>query len=188
MPGRFLLSIRSTLNKWGSEGLCVWSNSLKGGEGNTYMPLLDHPYSDVNIIYSVVQTRERATDRGTNSAPNMQKACQALKGSVTGNTDLENYIISNRVAPATDADVHALCTKPTVLRWRKAENPQGVSGRNHRTVRGTTKTCRHQVNERSAWLPQRSMKVNWQPHVFHLHNKKEKKSVRCKSESIYHKI
>jgi hypothetical protein len=27
-------------------------------------------------------------------------------------------------------------------------------------------TCRHQVNERSVWLPQRSMKVNWQPHVF----------------------
>jgi hypothetical protein len=25
---------------------------------------------------------------------------------------------------------------------------------------GTTKTCRHQVNERSAWLPQHSMKVN----------------------------
>jgi hypothetical protein len=33
------------------------------------MPLHDHPYSDVNIIYSVVQTRERTTDRGTNSAP-----------------------------------------------------------------------------------------------------------------------
>ena len=59
---------------------------------------------------------------------------------------------------------------------------------NHRTVRGTTETCRHQVNERSAWLHQRSMKVNWKPHVFHLHNKKEKKSVRCKSESVYHKI
>jgi hypothetical protein len=35
----------------------------------------------------------------------------------------------------------------------------------------STETCRHQVNERSVWLPQRSMKVNWQPHVFHLHNK-----------------
>jgi hypothetical protein len=54
-----------------------------------------------------------------------------------------------------------------------------------RTVRGTTETCRHQVNERSAWLHQRSMKVNWKPHVFHLHNKKEKKSVRCKSESVF---
>jgi hypothetical protein len=32
------------------------------------------------------------------------------------------------------------------------------------------------------------MKVNWQAHVFHLHNKKEKKSVLCKSESVYHKI
>jgi hypothetical protein len=60
----------------------------------------------------------------------------------------------------------------------------GKSSRNHRTVRGTTETCRHQVNERSAWLPQRSMKVNWQPHIFHLHNKKEKKSVLCKSESV----
>jgi hypothetical protein len=37
---------------------------------------------------------------------------------------------------------------------------KGVSDRNHRTVRGTTETCRHQVNERSAWLPQHSMKVN----------------------------
>jgi hypothetical protein len=42
----------------------------------------------------------------------MQKACQTIKGSVTGNTDLDNYILSNQVAPATDADVHALCTKP----------------------------------------------------------------------------
>ena len=48
------------------------------------MPLRGHPYSDVNIIYSVVQTGERTTDRGTNSA-------QTLKGSVTGNTDLDNY-------------------------------------------------------------------------------------------------
>jgi hypothetical protein len=31
------------------------------------MPLHDHPYSDVNIIYSVMQTGERTTDRGTNS-------------------------------------------------------------------------------------------------------------------------
>jgi hypothetical protein len=41
--------------------------------GNTYMPLHDHPYSDVNIIYSVVQTGERTTDRGTNSAPNIKR-------------------------------------------------------------------------------------------------------------------
>jgi hypothetical protein len=66
------------------QGLCVWSNSLKGGAGNTYMPLHDHPFSDVSIIYSVVQPGERTTDRGTNSA-------QTLKGSVTGNTDLDNY-------------------------------------------------------------------------------------------------
>ena len=37
---------------------------------------------------------------------------QTLKGSVTGNTDLDNYILSSRVAPdTTDADVHALCNK-----------------------------------------------------------------------------
>jgi hypothetical protein len=42
---------------------------------------------------------------------------QTLKGSVTGNTDLDNYILSSRVAPdTTDADVHALCTKPAVLK------------------------------------------------------------------------
>jgi hypothetical protein len=44
------------------------------------MPLHDHPYSDVNIIYSVVQTGERTTDRVTNSAPNIKR-----------NTDLDNY-------------------------------------------------------------------------------------------------
>jgi hypothetical protein len=37
----------------------VKTNKIKGGAGNTYMPLHDHPYSDVNIIYSVVQTGER---------------------------------------------------------------------------------------------------------------------------------
>jgi hypothetical protein len=51
------------------------------------MPLHDHPYSDVNIIYSVVQTGETTTDRG-------QIQPQKLKGSVTGNTDLDNYILS----------------------------------------------------------------------------------------------
>jgi hypothetical protein len=34
---------------------------------NTCMPLHDHPYSDVNIIYSVVQMGERTKDQGTNS-------------------------------------------------------------------------------------------------------------------------
>jgi hypothetical protein len=143
------------------------------------MLLHDHPYSDVNIIYSVVQTGERTTDRGTNSAPNIKRLCNGeyWPGQL--------YILSSRVAPdTTDADVHALCTKPAVSKMKES----GKSSRNHRTVRGTTETCRHQVNERSVWLPQRSMKVNWQPHVFHLHNKKGKKSVLCKSESVYHKI
>ena len=63
------------------------------------MPLHDHPYSDVNIIHSVVQIGERTTTR-------RQIQPQTLKGSVTGNTDLENYILSSRVAPdTTDADV-----------------------------------------------------------------------------------
>jgi hypothetical protein len=121
------------------------------------MPLHDHPYSDVNIIYSVVQTGERTTDRGTNSAPNIKRLCNGeyRPGQL--------YILSSRVAPdTTDADVHALCTKPAVLKMKESEK----SSRNHRTVRGTTETCRHQVNERYVWLPQRSMKVNWQPRVF----------------------
>jgi hypothetical protein len=59
----------------GPQGICVWSDSLKGGAGNTYMPLHDHPYSDVNIIYSVVQTGERTTDQGTNSASNIKRLC-----------------------------------------------------------------------------------------------------------------
>jgi hypothetical protein len=107
------------------------------------MPLHDHPYSDVNIIYSVVQMGERTTDRGTNSAPNNERLCnwEYQPGQL--------YILSSRVAPdtcTTDADVHALCTKPAVLKMKES----GKSSRNHRTVRGTTETCRHQVNERSA--------------------------------------
>jgi hypothetical protein len=77
----------------------------------------------------------------------------------------------------------SLCTKPVVLKMEES----GKSSRGFRkkpsNCQTSTETCRHQVNERSVWLPQRSMKVNWQPHVFHLHNKKEKNSVRCKSES-----
>jgi hypothetical protein len=46
---------------------------------------------------------------------------QTLKGSVTGNTDLDNYILPSRVAPYTnDADVHALCTKPAVLKMEES--------------------------------------------------------------------
>jgi hypothetical protein len=52
-----------SISRVGPRRLCVWSNSLKGGAGNTYMPLHDHPYSVVNIIYSVVQTG------GKNHAP-----------------------------------------------------------------------------------------------------------------------
>jgi hypothetical protein len=78
------------------------------------MPLHDHPYSDVNIIYSVVQTGERTTDRRTNSAPNIKRFCN-------GKTGLYNYILSSRVAPdTTDADVHALCTKPAVLKMEES--------------------------------------------------------------------
>ena len=78
---------------------------------------------------------ERITDRGTNSAPNMQKACQKLKGSVTGNTDLDNYILSSRVAPdTTDANVHALCTKPAVLKMEE-------SGKSSRGCRKKPSNC-----------------------------------------------
>ena len=104
------------------------------------MPLHDHPYSDVNIIYSVVQTGERTTDRGTNSAPNIKRLCNGEYRSG------QLYILSSRVAPdTTDADVHALCTKPAVLKMKES----GKSLKTHRTVRGTTETCRHQVNEKS---------------------------------------
>ena len=78
------------------------------------MPLYDHPYSDVKIIYSVVQTGERTTDRGTNSASNIKRLCN-------GEYRLDNYILSSRVAPdTTDADVHALCTKPAVLKMAES--------------------------------------------------------------------
>ena len=105
------------------------------------MPLHDHPYSDVNIIYSVVQTGERTTDRGTNSAPYIKRLCN-------GEYRPEQlYILSSRVVPdTTDVDVHALCTKAAVLTIKES----GKSSRNHRIVRGRTETCRHQVNERSA--------------------------------------
>jgi hypothetical protein len=74
-----------SISRVGPQGLCVWSNSLKGGAGNTYMPLHDHLYSDVNIIYSVVQTGER-----TNHGPGDKFSPKHLKA-LTGNTDLDNY-------------------------------------------------------------------------------------------------
>jgi hypothetical protein len=64
------------------------------------MPLHDHPYSDVNIIYSVVQTGERTTDRGTNSAPNIKRLCnrEYRPGQL--------YILSNRVALDTSMPMY----------------------------------------------------------------------------------
>jgi hypothetical protein len=92
-----------TISRVGPQGLCVWSNSLKVGVGNTYMPLHDHPYSDVNIIYSVVQTGERTTNRGTNSAPNIKRLCNEEY------SPGQLYILSSRVDPdTTDTDV--ICT------------------------------------------------------------------------------
>ena len=118
-----------SISRVGPQGLCVWSNSLKGGAGNTYMPLHDHPYSDVNIIYSVVQTGERTTDRGTNSAPNIKRLCNGeyRPGQL--------YILPSRVAPdTTDADVHALCTKPAVLKMEE-------SGKSSRSFRKKPSNC-----------------------------------------------
>jgi hypothetical protein len=64
----------------------------------------------------------------TNSTPK-------LKGSVTGNTDLDNYILSSRVAPdTTDADVHALYTKPAVLKMEE-------SGKSSRGFRKKPSNC-----------------------------------------------
>jgi hypothetical protein len=61
------------------------------------MPLHDHPYSDVSIIYSVVQTGERTTDRGTNSAPNIKKAPRFDSGdttdTLTGMPGYPSYLI-----------------------------------------------------------------------------------------------
>ena len=72
------------------------------------MPLHDNPYSDVNIIYSVLQTGERTTDRGINSAPNIKRLCNGEY------QPGQQYILSSRVVPdTTDADVHALYTKLT---------------------------------------------------------------------------
>jgi hypothetical protein len=75
---------------------------------------------------------------GAPYAPNIKRLCNGeyRPGQL--------YILSSRVAPdITDADVHALCTKPAVLKMKES----GKSSRNHRTVRGRTETCRHQVNE-----------------------------------------
>jgi hypothetical protein len=53
------------------------------------------------------------------------------------------YILSSRVDPdTTDTDVHALCTKPAVLKMKES----GKSSRNHWTVKGTTETCRHRTH------------------------------------------
>ena len=70
------------------------------------MPLHDHPYSGVNIIYSVVQTGERTTHRGTNSAPNIKRLCNEEY------SPGQLYILSSRVDPdTTDTDVYALMYK-----------------------------------------------------------------------------
>jgi hypothetical protein len=70
MPGRILFSINEvrrisrhscqgfcSISSVGPQGLCVWSNSLKGGAGNTYMPLHDHPYSNYRIINQAIQDK-----------------------------------------------------------------------------------------------------------------------------------
>jgi hypothetical protein len=63
-------------------------------------PLEDFPLSsifnttgsgDVNIIYSVVQTGERTTDRGTNSTPNIKRLCNGKY------RPGQLYILSSRV-------------------------------------------------------------------------------------------
>jgi hypothetical protein len=146
------------------------------------MPLHDHPYSDVNIIYSVVQTGERTTDRGANSAPNIKRLCNGEYRPGQLHT-IQSSSPRYHWCRCTCAMYKTGCIKDGGKRKILKGFPKETI-----ELSGTTETCRHQVNERSAWLPQRSMKVNWQPHVFHLHNKKEKKSVRCKSESVCHKI
>ena len=101
------------------------------------MPLHDHPYSDVNIIYSVVQTGERTTDRGTNSAPNIKRLCNGeyRPGQL--------YMLSSRVAPdTTDADVHTLCTKLAVLKIkgkRKILKKPSNCQRNNRNLQTSSK-------------------------------------------------
>jgi hypothetical protein len=54
-------------------------------------------------------------DRVTNSAPNIKSLCNGeyLPGQL--------YILSSRVVPdTTDADVHALYTKPAVLKMEES--------------------------------------------------------------------
>jgi hypothetical protein len=72
-------------------------------------------------MYIRIQFCLTTTDRG-------EIQPQTLKGSVTGNTDLDNYILSSRVASdTTDADVHALCTKPAVLKMEESGKSKFVS-------------------------------------------------------------
>jgi hypothetical protein len=67
------------------------------------------------MVSCAVQTGERTTDRGTNSASNIKRLCNGKY------RPGQLYILSSRVAPdTTDADVHALCTKPAVLKMKES--------------------------------------------------------------------
>ena len=86
-------------------------------------------------MQSEKQRNEIQCKRGKEPRTRGQIQPQTLKGSVTGNTDLDNNILSSRVAPdTTDADVHALCTKPAVLKMEE-------SGKSSRSFRKKPSNC-----------------------------------------------
>jgi len=131
------------------------------------------PTVDVNIIYSVVQTGERTTDRGENSAPNIKRLCNG------------EYRPGQLHTIQSSSPRYHRC-RCTCTMYKTAVLKMEESGKSSRGFRKKPPNC--QRNNRNLQTSGKwevclsSMKVNWQPHVFHLHNKKEKKSVRCKSE------
>jgi hypothetical protein len=80
------------------------------------------PTMGKQLVHFTVQTGERTTNRGTNSAPNIKRLCNEEY------SPGQLYILSSRVDPdTTDTDVYALCTKPDVLKMKES----GKSSRNH---------------------------------------------------------
>jgi hypothetical protein len=64
-------------------------------------------------------------------APNIKRLCN-------GEYDLDNYILFSGVAPdTTDGDVHALCTKPAVLKMEESRK----SSRGFRKKPSNNRNC-----------------------------------------------
>jgi hypothetical protein len=80
-----------SISRVGPRGLCVWSNSLKGGAGNTYMPLHDHLYSDFRK-----PLEDFPLSSIFNTAGFVHSACTSASV-VSGATRLDSMVKTNKI-------------------------------------------------------------------------------------------